>query len=231
MCWWCFPIWKACSFTSLAAQKTVSNASSGFCLCPVRMFNKSLIKMKFLITKPCVCYLEAVTGGVLSLGNWMLFPRQLRAGTGSPSSVVPAVLLAPLPPWFGGRNLRPRSRNPVHLLVVGDPRACWIIVNWEANRRDSELRLCRSAGASAVSQRSLWRGLWVPPLPCPDPALSLRFPPLASCFRHHRLLFTPQLLALHTTGETADPTSRHAREIDPRFVRRELNETFRSGPE
>lgn len=71
----------------------------------------------------------------------------------------------------------------------------------------------------------------VPPLPRSDPALSLRFPPLASGFQHYRLLFMLPLLALHTTEETADPTLCCARETDPRFVSWELNETFGGGAE
>lgn len=62
-------------------------------------------------------------------------------------------------------------------------------------------------------------------------SLSLRFPPLASRFQHHRLLFMLPLLALHTTEETADLTLCFAREIDPRFVSRELNETLGGGAE
>ena len=129
--------------------------------------------------------------------------------------------------WFGGRNLQPQSRNPVHLLVVGDtpcPWACWIIVYWEANKRDSE----------EIAQEILqfhrqrwWHGLWVLPLPCSDTALSLRFPPLASCFHHHRLVFTPQFLARssHHRGNCRSYFLCCAREIDPRFVSGELNGT------
>lgn len=160
------------------------------------------------------------------MGNLMLFPWQSKAGiSSSPSSMLSGVAVGP--GFFarcGGRNLQAQSRNAIHLLVVGDPPACGIIVNWEANKRDSEMSLhgitCIfvDGGSGVVFGYQL----------CPVVTLlSLRFPPLPSCFHHYRLLFTPQLLTLHTTTkETADPTLFL---FDPRFVSREPNETSRSG--
>lgn len=58
-----------------------------FHLYPKRMFNKILIKIKFPLTKLYICYPEDVTGGVLSLGDLMLFPWQFGAGISSFSSV------------------------------------------------------------------------------------------------------------------------------------------------
>lgn len=199
-----------------------------FCLCPNRMFNKILVKNKIPRNKVVHLLSRRCNWRRLIFGELDAFSMAIQ-GRNQQLSLFHAQrcccwtwLLCQ--GWCGGRNLQAQSRNAIHLLVVGDPPACGIIVNWEANKRDSEMSLhgitCIfvDGGSGVVFGYQL----------CPVVTLlSLRFPPLPSCFHHYRLLFTPQLLTLHTTTkETADPTLFL---FDPRFVSREPNETSRSG--
>lgn len=73
-------------------------------MCPSRMFNKILTEIRFLITEPCVCYLEDVTGGLLTFGELDAFSLAIQGQEQE-------LLFFARDGWVGGtcsRSLEPR---------------------------------------------------------------------------------------------------------------------------